>query len=307
MLKKNHNDIAIVIHGGASSIDPLLRDNEKAILIALEEAVLSGYEKLSAGHSSTDAVEAAVRLLEDCPFFNCAKGSCLNAEGQVEMDACMMQGKDLKNGAVTLVRNIKNPVSLARQVMDKTSHTLIGGEAARKLARILNVQLEPDDYFITPYRWQEYEQKKRKAGNPWTAKVHGTVGAVALDKKGNVAAAASSGGTAFCLPGRIGDSCMAGIGCYADNKTCAVACTGDGEYLVKYVMAHSIAMVKQFTNCNIQDSCDHSIQVKHRQAQGDLGAIAIDCKGNIGISFNSERMPRAWIGRDGKIQLALYK
>jgi beta-aspartyl-peptidase (threonine type) len=298
--------IAVIVHGGAREATPFLRKHfeevEKGVRVAADKA----YKLLKRGGNALNAVELAVKELEDNYLFNAGRGSALNNKGEVEMDAAIMDGKNLQAGAVSMVRNIKNPIALARIVMSKTKHVLLSGYGALELARTKEIQLEPDAYFITEHQYEAYLRANRKQSikSMMKQKIYGTVGAVALDKKGNLASATSTGGTSNCLPGRIGDSCIIGAGCYANNKTCAISGTGEGEYLIRGVVAHTISMLVELKNYSLQDACD---EVIHKRNKGHIGVIALNPKGEIGMSFNTETMKRAWKTSDDKeIQVKVF-
>lgn len=299
---------AIVVHGGAGPSYPYLKQNLKSYENGLKDAASAGYKKLQNSGSAQDAVEIAVKLLEDNPLFNAARGSCLNSQGEVEMDAAFMNGKNLKAGAVAVVRNVKNPISLARIIMNKTNHVFLSGEGALAIAKHEGLLLEKDSYFITKHQQEEFKKhaKKETIEQILRKKMYGTVGAVAVDKRGNIVAATSTGGTSNCLPGRIGDSCVIGAGCFADNQTCAVSGTGIGEYLIRGVVAHTISMCVE-RGMNIQKACDHVIHQRNKNIRGDIGVIAVNAKGDIGIAFNTTVMKRAWIIQGEKINVQIYK
>jgi L-asparaginase / beta-aspartyl-peptidase len=292
----------IVVHGGAGKDSNFIRGHQKEITEGLEEAVQRGYEILKKHGSATEAVEAAVNVLEDNMYFNAGRGSALNAKGEVEMCSSIMDGKTLNSGAVAIVKNVKNPVSLAKAVMVNTDYIYLGGEGALDYAKNLNIQLMPDAYFITPYQYDEYEKAakseyqglRRIALEEINSRMHGTVGAVALDMDGNLAAATSTGGTPNAKRGRIGDSSMIGVGTYADNKTCAVSATGDGEYLIRGVITHSVSQLMKLKNLSLAEACRKVIHEENEGIKGDIGIIAADAEGNIAMEFNCERMLRGW-------------
>jgi beta-aspartyl-peptidase (threonine type) len=300
--------IAIIIHGGAGPDSDFIKQNKDRYEEGLKLAVQSGYEVLQSGGTAIAAVEKAVQALEDNGIFNAGHGSALNCNGEVEMDAAIMNGENKKAGAVSMVRNVKNPVSLARMVLEKTNHVLISGYGARAFASTDNVQLETDSYFISEHSRDEYLQERNQHSIQEMLKkrIHGTVGAVALDAQGNVASATSTGGIPNSLPGRIGDSCIVGGGCFADNRTCAVSSTGDGEFIITGVIAHSVSMCTEFMKGSLQELCDHVIHERNKGTEGQMGIIAINSKAELGISFNSPRMHRAWIDGDGKLGTAIY-
>lgn len=300
--------IAIAVHGGADRINQFLRDNIQPSEDGMKMALERGYAVLKKGGSSLDAVEEAVKELEDNPYFNAGRGSALNCAGEVEMDASIMDGKKLMAGAVSMVRSVKNPITLARQVMTKTRHVFLSGYGALELARNCNIALEPDSYFITDHQNQELLRlsKHENMQKIMKKRLLGTVGAVALDKEGNLAAATSTGGTSNCLPGRIGDSCVIGAGCYANNATCAMSGTGDGEVLITNVIGHTIAMMMELKGMSIQEACDHVIHDRNIETQGDIGVISVDRNGDFGICFNSQAMRRGWIDTEGKMHLKIF-
>jgi beta-aspartyl-peptidase (threonine type) len=300
-----HN-FAIAIHGGAGEDSPFIKENYSGYEQGLKEAIEAGQAVLKNKGTAMDAVSAAVCTLENNPLFNAGRGSALNHEGKTEMDAAVMNGQDLKAGAVAMVTGVKNPVVLARAVMEKTSHVLLAGPGATEFARSIDMPLEEESYFITQHQLDELNSARQESEDSLLQKpVRGTVGAVAMDMFGNVAAATSTGGTSNSLPGRIGDSCMIGAGCYASNNTCAVSGTGDGEFLIRGVTAHSIAMLMEARGCSVQQACD---EVVHQRSipGGDIGVIAVTAAGEIGISFNSERMHRAWSNGDGDLTIKIY-
>jgi beta-aspartyl-peptidase (threonine type) len=300
-----HN-FAIAIHGGAGEDSPFIKENYSGYEQGLKEAAEAGQAVLKNKGTAMDAVSAAVCTLENNPLFNAGRGSALNHEGKTEMDAAVMNGQDLKAGAVAMVTGVKNPVVLARAVMEKTSHVLLAGPGATEFARSIDMPLEEESYFITQHQLDELNSARQESEDSLLQKpVRGTVGAVAMDMFGNVAAATSTGGTSNSLPGRIGDSCMIGAGCYASNNTCAVSGTGDGEFLIRGVTAHSIAMLMEARGCSVQQACD---EVVHQRSipGGDIGVIAVTAAGEIGISFNSERMHRAWSNGDGDLTIKIY-
>jgi beta-aspartyl-peptidase (threonine type) len=323
--------LGIVIHGGAGVITrgSLTTEQEKEYRVALEQAVLAGYKVLQAGGTSLDAVEAAVRIMEDSPLFNAGKGAVFTSEGTNELDASIMDGKTLKAGAVATLKRIKNPISLARLVMQKSPHVMMIGEGAEKFASENGVELVPQSYFFTQRRFdalkkvQEEEKKKADAAKEGK-KVslveskkdenrHGTVGAVAVDKFGNLAAATSTGGMTNKKFGRVGDAPIIGAGTYANNNSCAVSATGWGEYFIRLGVARDISAIMEYQAMPVQQAVDAVIQRKlpalgkMDNEDADGGVIAIDKFGNIGISFNSEGMYRAYIDMNGKPVVQIYK
>jgi beta-aspartyl-peptidase (threonine type) len=300
--------IAIVVHGGAGPDSEFIRQNKEAYENGLRAAAEHGHEVLKGGGTAMAAVEKAVQTLEDDGIFNAGHGSALNINGEVEMDAAIMNGENLKAGAVSMVRNVRNPVSLAKLVLEKTSHVLISGYGAIEFAANENVPLETDSYFISEHSRAEYmeERNQHSTQDMLKKRIHGTVGAVALDAQGNVASATSTGGIPGSLPGRIGDSCIIGGGCFANNDTCAVSSTGDGEFIITSVVAHSVSMCTEFMEGSLQEICDHVIHKRNEGTEGDMGVIAVNRNAEVAMSFNSPRMHRAWIDGEGKAGVGIY-
>jgi beta-aspartyl-peptidase (threonine type) len=317
--------LGFVIHGGAGVIrrGDLSPEKEAEYRKKLEEVVLAGYKLLQNGGTSLDAVEAAIKMMEDSPLFNAGKGAVFTADGQNELDSSIMDGKTLKAGAVAGLHHIKNPISLARLVMDKSPHVMMVGDGAEKFAKEQGVELVPQSYFYTEDRWKSLqkikEEEKRKAEAEKAGKKislveaakdqnrFGTVGAVALDKNGDLAAGTSTGGMTNKKFGRVGDAPIIGAGTYANNNSCAVSATGWGEYFIRLSVARDIAAQMEYTGKPIQNAADAVIQKKLQDLGGDGGIIAIDKFGNIGISFNSQGMYRAYINADGKPVVEIYK
>jgi beta-aspartyl-peptidase (threonine type) len=301
--------IAIAIHGGASKDSEFVRQNKTAYEEGLKTAVQQGYAVLKEGGTAMDAVEKAVNCLEDNPLFNAGRGSALNNEGKVEMDAAVMDGQILKAGAIAMVERVKNPVSLARKVLEKTNHVLLCGYGALQLAEDTGIALEDDAYFVTDHQVEDFKEANSEdtPADLLTKKVHGTVGAVALDEYGNIAAATSTGGTPNSLPGRVGDSCIIGAGCYANNKTCAISATGDGEYIITGVIANTISLYTELAGKNLQEACDYVILERNKDTKGDMGVISVNTNGEIAMSFNCDRMHRAWIDAEGNMDAKVYR
>jgi beta-aspartyl-peptidase (threonine type) len=303
------NNFSIAVHGGAGEIEEFVKLNEEGYKASLAEAIEIGYKILRKGGHALDAVEETVRYFERNLLFNCGRGTALNNKGEIEMCASIMDGKKLKAGAVSVVKNAKHPVTLARFIMKNTNHILLSAEGALELADEGEIELEPNSYFVTDHQVDAFLKARDKdtVQDILEKRVHGTVGAVALDKKGNLAAATSTGGTPNALTGRTGDSALIGAGCYANNETCAVSGTGDGEILISHVIANSISWYKEMTKCSMQEACDYIIHTKCKKVKGDVGVISVAPGGEIGIAFNSERMHRAWIGIDGQLHVHIYK
>jgi len=305
---------SLAIHGGAGTLVKGLMTSELELNYkkALDVALEAGYEVLKQGGGSLDAVEVSVKLLEDTPLFNAGKGSVFTAEGTHEMDAAIMDGKTRQAGAVSLISGIKNPVSLARDVMEKTDHVFLAGEGAIRYAIENGYSLEKDDYFYDEVRYRQWQGIKdsdkfeldhsvKKEGK------FGTVGAVACDSEGNLAAATSTGGMTNKKWGRIGDSPMIGIGNYANNKTCAVSCTGSGEYFIRGVVAYDVSCLMEYKGLTLEAAASEVIYKRILEIAGDGGLIAVDAKGNITMPFNTEGMYRASKTSEGKKEISIYK
>ena len=305
-----HN-ISIAIHGGAGTIlqtemNPGLQEQYET---GLRQALDAGYKILEAGGSSLDAVEAAVVALEDFPLFNAGRGSVFNNTGRHEMDAAIMYGKGLEAGAVCGIGNVRNPVRLAREVMEHSDHVLLCGAGAEIFARQRNLPFEDDQYFYTEQRYNQWQQalKEDKVQLDHSGKKLGTVGAVALDKGGNLAAATSTGGMTNKKFGRIGDSPIPGAGTYANNNTCAVSCTGHGELFIRSVVAYDISCLIEYGGLSLKDACNKVVYDKLVKIGGEGGLIAIDKYGNIEMPFNSAGMYRACRNNSGLSEVKIYK
>ena len=310
-------NFGIAVHGGAGTIlrTSMTAQKEKEYMGALEEAILAGEQILLRGGHSLDAVEAAVKKMEDHPLFNAGKGSVFTHDGTNEMDACIMEGKDLKAGAVAGVQHIKNPVSLARAVMEKSEHVLLVGEGAMQFAISMNIDIEKDEYFFVQHRYNQLKQAKESnqtildhtVDSPDTEKKFGTVGAVALDVQGNIAAATSTGGMTNKRWGRVGDSPIVGAGTYANNKTCGISCTGHGEYFLRAVVAYDISCLIEYKGASLKEACQIVVNNKLVEFGGEGGLIAIDAYGNIEMPFNSEGMYRGMKKSNGPLYIDIYK
>jgi beta-aspartyl-peptidase (threonine type) len=280
---------------------------------------MAGYKALQDGRSSIDAVEIAIRILEDSPLFNAGKGAVFNHDGKNELDSSIMDGKTLMAGAVAGLHHVKNPITLARAVMEKSPHVMMVGDGAEQFAKQQNIELVSEKYFWTQERWDALqkvlrEEKEKSQGKKVSmnyAKLpmnkFGTVGAVALDKNGNIAAGTSTGGMTNKRYGRVGDSPIIGAGTYANNNTCGVSATGSGEYFIRLGVARDISALMEYRALPIQQAADMVIKQKLQNLGGDGGIIAMDKFGNMAISFNSEGMYRAYIDREGKPVVEIYK
>jgi beta-aspartyl-peptidase (threonine type) len=309
------NKFAIAIHGGAGPDSEFIKKHQEEYKKGMEAALAAGYNVLEFDGTALDAVEAAVRSLEDNPLFNAGRGSALTETAEVEMDAAIMNGKTMNSGAVSIVKNVKNPVTLAKTIMEKSKHIYMGDMGALEFAQKQGLQLMPEAYFITDHAYEEYTKGLKEASNTIDEagqyqvkrKTHGTVGAVALDKEGNIAAATSTGGTENKAPGRIGDSSMIGVGCYANNETCAISATGDGEVLIKHSMCFHVSAIMKYTGASLKKACHQLVQEELKDEEGDMGIIAVDVKGNIAMEFNSERMHRGFKHSNGEQEINIYK
>jgi len=310
--------IGLAIHGGAGTIDRsnMTPEKDRAYRTGLEQALRAGYEILEGGGSSLDATGAAVRVLEDDPHFNAGRGSVFTSAGTNEMDASIMDGKTLKAGAVGSLKHIKNPISLARLVMEKSLHLMLDCAGAEAFAKANGIELVDQKYFFTKERWDALQKMKaaEKHRTSGVGKIpvitdqdrHGTVGAVALDKDGNLAAATSTGGTTNKLPGRIGDTPVIGAGTYANNQTCAVSCTGDGEYFIRAAAAHEVSALMKYRDMTLQDAAQTALD-SVKQLGGTGGLIAIDRNGDIALPFNTNGMYRGYVDPNGKFVVEIYR
>jgi beta-aspartyl-peptidase (threonine type) len=277
--------------------------------LGLNAALEAGYAILVSGGSSLDAVEAAVTSLEDFPMFNAGRGSVFNNAGKHEMDASIMEGKELDAGAVSGVSNIKNPVKLARSVMQQSEHVMLSGTGAEIFARQQNIEFANDSYFYNEFRYQQWQEalKEGRVQMDHSDKKFGTVGAVALDKKGDLAAATSTGGMTNKKYGRVGDSPVIGAGTYANNNTCAISCTGHGELFLRSVVAYDISCLMEYKGLSLKEACDIVVHNKLVKIGGEGGLVAVDKNGNIEMPFNSEGMYRASIDAKGHKTIKIYR
>ncbi|NOZ04294.1 MAG: isoaspartyl peptidase/L-asparaginase [FCB group bacterium] len=312
--------IGIAIHGGAGTIlkENMSPEKEEAYRSKLTEALLVGYEILKEGGSSLDAVEKAINILEDSPLFNAGKGAVFTNSGTNELDASIMDGKTLNAGAVAAVKHIKNPISLARLVMEKSPHVMLAGEGAEVFAEKQGVKPVAQDYFYTARRWQQLQKVKAKEksaapdqstprGSQSKSEKFGTVGVVALDREGNLAAGTSTGGMTNKRFGRVGDSPIIGAGTYANNQTCAVSATGHGEYFIRGVIAYDVSALMQYGGLSLTEAADKVIMEKLSAMGGSGGIIAIDRDGNIAMPFNTAGMYRGYVDGDGNAVIRIYR
>lgn len=312
------NKYAIAIHGGAGTIlkSTMTPEKEKAYLDGLKNAIEAGEKILKNGGSSLDAVEKAIRSLEDNPLFNAGKGAVFSNSGKNEMDASIMNGVDLSAGAVAGISNIKNPITLAKGIMQKSEHVFLAGNGAIEFAHLIGSEFEEDAYFFEQMRFDQLQQAKQTDGvflDHTTDKFEngekkfGTVGAVALDIHGNLAAGTSTGGMTNKKFGRVGDSPIIGAGTYANNETCAISCTGHGEFFIRSVVAHDISCLIEYKGLSLKEACDFVVMDKLVKIGGEGGLVSIDKNGNIEMPFNSEGMYRAKKSEDGALFIKIYK
>lgn len=314
----------MVIHGGAGTITRknMSPEKEAAYVAALTKALQTGYDVLKSGKTSLDAVEATIHIMEDSPLFNAGKGAVFTHDGKNEMDAAIMDGKTMMAGAVAGVTTIKNPISAARAVMEKSEHVMMVGHGAELFAKQAGIEIVDPKYFYTKERWDGLQQAIKEDstksvldhGNKKSMKLgtinhdykFGTVGAVALDKNGNLAAGTSTGGMTNKRYGRIGDSPIIGAGTYANNATAGISCTGWGEFYIRNVVAHDISAMMEYKNMSVADASRAALD-KVGKMGGDGGLIALDAKGNVSMPFNTEGMYRGTVTENGKIEVLIYK
>ncbi|MDB4949072.1 MAG: Isoaspartyl aminopeptidase [Gemmatimonadetes bacterium] len=315
----------MVIHGGAGTLtrDAMTPEREAAYRAGLAQALQAGYAVLERGGSSLDAVQAAINVMEDSPLFNAGRGAVFTHEGKNELDAAIMDGRTMGAGAVAGVHHIKNPINLAREVMEHSPHVLLTGQGAEEFALERGMPLVPESYFYVESRWQglqraiDDERRKAAAGDT-THDPHamysvpderkfGTVGAVALDRAGNLAAGTSTGGTTNKRWGRVGDAPIIGAGTYASNGSCGVSATGTGEYFIRWTVAHDICALVQYRGMTVQAAADEVVMHKLVQAGGDGGIITMDPQGNWALVFNTTGMYRGHVGADGRVEVAIFK
>lgn len=311
--------ISIAIHGGAGTIlkEDMTPELEESYRVALKSALDAGYAVIENGGTAVNAVKAAIVSMEDCPLFNAGKGAVFTKKGVNEMDAAIMDGSNLDAGAVAGVRNVRNPVELADEVRLHSGHVFLSGKGANDFAIKQGIKLEPDDYFYSQYRYDQWREIRDSdfyqldhKGDTLVGlmkdKKFGTVGAVACDDKGNIAAATSTGGMTNKRFGRIGDSPMIGTGTYANNKTCGISCTGHGEIFIKAVAAHDVSCLMEYKNMSLQEACEEVVMKKLVAMEGEGGLIGVDAKGNVALVFNSAGMYRGFKTSDGAEEIAIY-
>lgn len=312
--------ISIAIHGGAGTIlkEDMTAELEEAYRAGLQQALDAGFAVLELGGTAVTAVKAAVIHLEDNDLFNAGKGSVFTKKGLNELDAAIMNGQNLQAGAIAGVRNIRNPVELAEEVMLHSGHVFLSGKGANDFAIKRGIKFEPDEYFYSQYRYDQWREirdsdlyqldhKNDKLVGLMKDKEFGTVGAVACDNDGNIAAATSTGGMTNKRYGRIGDSPMIGAGTYANNKTCAISCTGHGEIFIRAVAAYDVSCLMEYKNMSLREACEEAVMKKLLAMHGDGGLIGVDAKGNTALVFNCDGMYRGLKNSDGINEVAIYK
>jgi len=300
---QNH---ALVIHGGAGNFtkEDIGTENEKEYTAKLNEALNAGDSILKNGGTALEAVEKVIMILEDSPLFNAGKGAVFTSKGTNELDASIMDGKTLKAGAVAGVGDIKNPICAAKEVMLNSEHVLLTGKGASEFAKKQGLEIVDSSYFFTQERWDSYLKIKNKEKE---LDKKGTVGCVALDKNGNLAAGTSTGGMTNKKYGRVGDSPIIGAGTYADNQSCGVSCTGHGEYFIRYAVAFDINALMKYKNMSLKDAAAEVVSNKLVKAGGEGGIIAIDKNGNVVMEFNTTGMFRGYVDMNGKKEILLFK
>jgi beta-aspartyl-peptidase (threonine type) len=310
----------IVVHGGAGTIlkEDMTPGLEAAYMRGLEEGLLAGYAVLEEGGTAINAVKAAVVVMEDNVLFNAGRGAVFTKKGVQEMDAAIMEGATLKAGSVAGVRNVRNPIELAAEVMTNSNHVFLSGKGANDFAIKQGIKLEPDEYFFSQFRYDQWkairdsdnyslDHTHQQLEELMRDKKFGTVGAVACDQDGNIAAATSTGGMTNKKYGRIGDSPLIGCGTYANNKTCAISCTGHGEPFIRAVAAHDVSCLMEYKGYSLEKAMDIVVNKKLVEMEGEGGMIGIDAHGNAAMVINSAGMYRAMRSSDGTSEVAIYR
>lgn len=310
----------LVVHGGAGTIlkEDMTPDLEAAYMRGLEAGLLAGYAVLEEGGTAINAVKAAIVVMEDNVLFNAGRGSVFTKKGVQEMDAAIMDGATLKAGAVAGVRNVRNPIELAAEVMKNSNHVFLSGKGANDFAIKQGIKLEPDEYFFSQFRYDQWkairdsdnyslDHTHQQLEELMRDKKFGTVGAVACDQDGNIAAATSTGGMTNKKYGRIGDSPLIGSGTYANNKTCAISCTGHGEPFIRAVAAHDVSCLMEYKGLTLEESMDIVVNKKLIDLEGEGGMIGVDTEGNACMKLNSAGMYRALRSSDGTSEVSIYR
>lgn len=300
-------DYAIVIHGGAGVMSRSAMSDERQAeyKLKLEEALNLGETMLKNGATSTETVVEVIKILEDSPLFNAGKGAVFTAAGENELDASIMEGKNLNAGAIAGVKDIKNPIEAARAVMDKSEHVMLSGKGASEFALQQGIEMVENNYFHTRPRYESLKRLQKQERERTPSDNSGTVGCVALDSYGNLCAGTSTGGMTNKKYGRIGDSPIIGAGNYADNTTCAVSCTGHGEFYIRLGFARDISALMEYKNLSVREACAEEIR-KLGELGGTGGVIALDAKGNVSMKFNTEGMFRGYIKSSGEKEIAIF-
>ncbi|HAX95699.1 MAG TPA: beta-aspartyl-peptidase [Prolixibacteraceae bacterium] len=304
----NHGKYALAIHGGAGvmSKERMSEEMQKRYIIQLDRALQIGDSVLKAGGTSREAVVNVITFMEDCPLFNAGKGAVLTSEGKTELDASIMDGETLTAGAIAGVTDIKNPIQAALKVMEESEHVMLSGKGASEFARSKGLNMVSNSYFRTKERSDSFRNLKKKEKEEAKIDKHGTVGCVALDRDGNICAGTSTGGMMNKRYGRIGDSPIIGAGTWADNNTCAVSCTGHGEYFIRLTFARDIAAHMEYKNLSLIEA-GGTVLGKLTQMGGTGGFIAIDQSGNIIMPFNTSGMFRGYVKSDGEKEIAIFR
>ena len=325
--QSNDHPIALAIHGGAGTMQRanMNAEQEAEYRAKLKEALQAGYQVLEQGGTSLDAVEAAIQLMEESPLFNAGKGAVFTNDGKNELDAAIMDGKTHQAGAVAGISHVKSPIAAARAVMEASPHVMMVGAGAEQFAQEQGLEMVEPSYFFTDKRHQQLEQikatEKQELDHSGSNKANkkqsylnqhfpdrkfGTVGAVAVDQEGNLAAATSTGGMTNKRYGRVGDVPIIGAGTYADNATAAISATGHGEYFIRSVVAYDITALMKYKGMSLQEAADEVVKKKLVETGGDGGVIAVDAQGNIAMPFNTSGMYRASMNKDGKMYVGIY-
>lgn len=310
----------LAVHGGAGTIlkADMTPELEEAYQVGLQQARNAGFAVLEQGGSAVNAIKATIVLLEDNILFNAGRGSVFTKKGVQEMDAAIMDGKTLEAGSVTGVRNVRNPIELATEVMINSNHVFISGKGASDFAIKQGIKLEPDEYFFSQFRYDQWKSIRdsdtysldhthQRLEELMRDKKFGTVGAVACDQHGNIAAATSTGGMTNKKYGRIGDSPMIGAGTYANNATCGISCTGHGELFIRAVAAHDVSCLMEYKGLSLQEAMEVVVHGKLIAIGGEGGMIGVDGQGNVALVFNSQGMYRGYKSSDGSEEVAIYK
>ncbi|KPK80980.1 MAG: isoaspartyl peptidase [Bacteroides sp. SM23_62_1] len=297
-------EFVILVHGGSGNIssDNFPEEIREEYINVLSCALDTGFLLLRSGASSLDAVESAIRIMEDSPLFNAGKGAVFTHEGKNELDASIMDGSTLKAGAVASVTDIRNPISAARKVMENSEHVMLVGKGASVFARQQGLDIVDSSYFFTERRWRSLQQLLKEKG----PEKYSTVGCVALDKNGNLAAGTSTGGMTNKMFGRIGDSPIIGAGTYANNTTCGVSATGHGEFFIRYTVAHDISALMEYKNLSLAEAARQVIHEKLEPAGGKGGIIAVDNQGNVVMEFNTSGMFRGYAKSTGEKKILMF-